>query len=101
MPASRRTPRNEQLNELAAARAELDEKRSELDAEQRASTEAVADAEAELVELERRSLAGEQVDAERAKLERALLDARIQAGQPWGPDVAKRSRRRCAIATAT
>ena len=53
----------------------------------------MAAAEAELVELERRSLAGERSTRERAKLERALLDARVQASQPWGP-------RREAIAAA-
>jgi hypothetical protein len=88
-PASRLdlgTPRSEASTELAAlldrGRA-LRDRLDDIDREQREATARAEAASAALAELERRALAGDDVSAERKRLEGELGKARARAGEPW------------------
>jgi hypothetical protein len=89
-PASRldlgRAPRSEVSTELAALLDQghaLRERVDDIDRQQREATERAATASAALAQLERRSLAGEDVGPERKKLEAELAKAKATAAEPW------------------
>ncbi len=78
------------LNQLVARRAELAATAREADNAPRVAAEEVQRASAALAALERRRLngQGDATDAERTKLEKALVRARAAQDQPWGERVA-------------
>jgi hypothetical protein len=78
----------EKLAELTQARDRAAARVDELESEQRAATQAAAEASAALADLERRALGGEKVSAAgRREAEDALARARAEAEQPWGERV--------------
>ena len=73
-----------ELAALTAARRELDAKLDALDAQQRSASEDVARFGADLADLERRALAGEQVSGkQRTAAENMLAAARAKSAEPW------------------
>jgi hypothetical protein len=80
------TPRSEASTELAELLAHgraLRDRVSAIDREQREANERAATASAALAELERRALAGDDVGAQRKKLEGELAKAKAAAAEPW------------------
>ena len=78
------------LNALVGRRAELAATAREAENAPRVAAEEAQRASAELAALERRRLngQGDATDAERTKLEKALVRARAAEAQPWGERVA-------------
>jgi hypothetical protein len=80
------TPRSEASTQLTALLAHghaLRDRVDEIDREQREANKRAATASDALAELERRALAGDDVSAQRKKLEAELAKAKAKAAEPW------------------